>query len=128
MLAHTDIVLYDVKHMDTHAHMRYTGQGNERILENLARISRRTDCALIIRCPVIPPCNDSPENFHALGRFLTEKAIRCSEIDLLPYHNLGTGKLEQLEPDTEGFLGRVPDQAEMEALREILRGYGLPVR
>ena len=26
-----------------------------------------------VRCPVIPPCNDSEEEMHAIGRFLTEK-------------------------------------------------------
>ena len=68
------------------------------------------------------------ENLHALGRFLTEKAIRCSEINLLPYHNLGEGKREQLEPGTEGFTSRTPSQEEVELLRDILRGYGFVVK
>ena len=128
VLAHTDIVLYDIKHMDSARHRAYTGQGNELILANLEHISRRTDCTIIVRCPVIPPCNDRAENLHALGRFLTEKAIRCSEINLLPYHNLGEGKREQLEPGTEGFTSRTPSQEEVERLRDILRGYGFVVK
>ena len=63
-----------------------------------------------------------------MGRFLTEKAIRCSEINLLPYHNLGEGKREQLEPGTEGFTSRTPSQEEVELLRDILRGYGFVVK
>ena len=128
VLAHTDIVLYDIKHMDSARHRAYTGQGNKLILANLEHISRRTDCTIIVRCPVIPPCNDRAENLHALGRFLTEKAIRCSEINLLPYHNLGEGKREQLEPGTEGFTSRTPSQEEVELLRDILRGYGFVVK
>lgn len=128
VLRETDIVLYDIKQMDSAQHARYTGQGNELILSNLERISRDTTCTIIVRCPVIPPCNDAEENLHALGRFLTEKAIRCSEINLLPYHNLGEGKRTQLEPGSEGFQSHTPSDAEMEVLRDILRSYGFLVK
>jgi len=101
---------------------------DRRILENLENISRKTQCRIIVRCPIIPPCNDSAENMHALGRFLKEKNIRVSEINLLPYHNMGEGKREQLEPGTEGFCSRTPSKEEMEALRNILRGYGFTVK
>ena len=128
VLENTDIVLYDIKQMDSALHKQYTGVGNERILENLQNISEKTNCTIIVRCPVIPPCNDSAENFHALGRFLTEKKIRVSEINLLPYHNMGEGKREQLEPGTEGFTSHTPTKEEMEAHRDILRGYGFIVK
>lgn len=128
VLQYTDLVLYDIKQMDSSLHRKYTGQGNEQILSNLIRISADTSCTIVVRCPVIPPCNDAPENMHALGRFLTENHIRCSEINLLPYHNLGEGKRTQLEPGTEGFVSRTPSDAEMESLRTILRGYGFPVK
>lgn len=128
VLEHTDIVLYDIKQMDSARHRQYTGQGNELILSNLERISGETDCAIIVRCPVIPPCNDGPEEMHALGRFLTEKKIRCDEVDLLPYHNLGEGKRTQLEPGDEGFHTQAPPDWEVEALRDILRGYGFLVK
>lgn len=128
VLRDTDIVLYDIKQMDSRRHRQYTGQGNELILANLEHISNRTDCTIIVRCPVVPPCNDGPENMHALGQFLTQRGIRCSEINLLPYHNLGQGKLEQLEPGTEGFSSHTPSEEAMEALRSILRGYGFLVK
>lgn len=128
ILADTDVVLYDIKQMDSARHKQYTGQGNELILSNLERISAETQCRIIVRCPVIPPCNDGPEEMHALGRFLTEKRIRCSEINLLPYHNLGEGKRDQLEPGDEGFRTQTPPDWEMEALRDILRGYGFVVK
>lgn len=127
VLEHTDIVLYDVKQMDSEKHREYTGMGNELILGNLERISNETDCAIIVRCPVIPPCNDSEEEMHAIGRWLVDKGIRVSEIDLLPYHNLGEGKRMQLERE-QGFVSEVPDPARVEALRDILRGYGFLVK
>lgn len=128
VLAHTDLVLYDIKQMDSQKHRAYTGMGNEQILENLLHISRETDCTIFVRCPIIPPCNDSPEDMHALGRFLTEHGVRCSEVHLLPYHNLGEGKRAQLEPGSDGFHSHTPSEEALEQLREILHGYGLVVK
>ena len=128
VLENTDIVLYDIKQMDSELHKKYTGLGNEKILENLINISAKTECTIIVRCPVIPGCNDSEENMHALGRFLVENNIRCSEINLLPYHNMGESKLEQLEPNAESFTSHTPTENELENLRSILRGYGFIVK
>lgn len=127
VLENVDIVLYDIKQMDSAKHKEYTGMGNELILDNLERISNETDCTIIVRCPVIPPCNDSEEEMHAIGRFLTEKKIRVSEIDLLPYHSLGEGKRMQLERE-KNFTSDVPDAAYVESLRDVLRGYGFLVK
>ncbi len=123
-LPYVDTVLYDIKQMDSDLHKQYTGIRNEGILENLRHISNETSCTIIVRCPVIPPCNDSPENMHALGAFLKENKIRAREVNLLPYHNLGEGKRVQLETGTEAFQSHTPSEEEMEALRCIVRGYG----
>lgn len=128
ILGDTDLVLFDVKQMNPARHREYTGVGNELILENLNRISGETDCKIIVRCPVIPPCNNGRENMEALAHFLTRNQIRCSEIDLLPYHNLGEGKRVQLEPEVEGFTSCTPSDEEMETLRDILRGHGYLVK
>ena len=37
-LPYTDLVLFDLKHMDSAQHRRMTGLGNERILENFRNI------------------------------------------------------------------------------------------
>ena len=38
LLPYTDLVLFDLKHMDSAQHRRMTGLGNERILENFRNI------------------------------------------------------------------------------------------
>ena len=123
-LPYVDMVLYDIKQMDSNLHKQYTGVRSEGILENLRRISNETSCDIIVRCPIIPPCNNSPEHLHALGSFLKENAIRVREVNLLPYHNLGEGKRVQLETDIEPFSSHTPSEQEMESLREIVRSYG----
>lgn len=115
-----DFVLFDMKEMDEEKHRRFTGASNRRILENLEHISKETDCDLFIRCPVIPGCNDTEENYRALGALLRDRGIRVREINLLPYHNLGVGKREELELAETGFETAPPPAEKLETLRRIL--------
>ncbi|MCD8123604.1 MAG: glycyl-radical enzyme activating protein [Lachnospiraceae bacterium] len=126
LLDHTDIVLYDVKHMDSEAHRRGTGVGNERILENLSRLSRERALPVIVRTPVIPGFNDTIANMEAMVDFIKKEVPTCQEVNLLPYHPLGESKREQLE--TEGTRFRRPEEDEMEALREVFRTAGIEVK
>ena len=57
----TDLFIADLKHMDSEAHKIYIGAPNEKILSNLERLSG-TGKPIILRIPVIPGVNDSPDN------------------------------------------------------------------
>lgn len=93
-----DFAFVDVKHMDTDAHRVKTGVGNERILNNLRALSksgvRSRTKRVILRMPIIPDFNDSRENALAAIDFM--KQYGYFEINLLPFHRLGTSKWEQL--------------------------------
>jgi pyruvate formate lyase activating enzyme len=91
---HTDLFLYDFKHHDTIAHKNLTGVNNNLILENLKRLLKLGN-KVILRVPVIPSFNDSHENMNALKEMIKELP-EISEVHLLPYHRLGTGKYESL--------------------------------
>ena len=58
-----------------------------------------------------------------LGAFLKENVPRCREAHLLPDHNLGVDKNNWLEREGEPFEAAIPDDAEMERLRDILRRF-----
>ena len=91
----TDIFLYDVKHIDPEIHLRYTGQSNNKILENLNRLSR-LDTSIVIRVPIIPGFNDSEKDIQKIvGHVQKLKTIR--QVDFLPYHCLGEAKCQSLE-------------------------------
>ncbi len=107
ILEYVDLVLFDIKHMDSSNHRQLTGVGNELILANAARIAGEGK-PLIIRVPLIPGCNDSEENIEALIAFM--KKLRLSRVDLLPYHRLGVGKYERL--------GMEYDLKELESYKE----------
>lgn len=127
ILPYVDLVIYDLKHMDTDEHRKGTGAGNEQILDNLSRISDEMKIPVIIRTPIIPGYNDSEDNMHKMGKFIKENVRTCQEVNLLPYHNLGDGKRSQLEEKLT-FIGRPPGTEKMDKLKSILRSYGVEVK
>jgi pyruvate formate lyase activating enzyme len=80
----------DIKHMDPFKHKEFTGVSNERILENAKRIAA-SGVELIVRTPVIPTFNDTPEEIEAISKF-ARSLDGVREHHLLPYHRLGQDK------------------------------------
>ncbi len=68
----TDIVLFDMKMIDSEDHIKWTGRGNEEIINNfkLVNIWANKTGRLWVRTPVIPGATDSEENITAIGNFL----------------------------------------------------------
>ena len=118
VLAHTDLFLFDLKHMDCACHQKFTGVGNERILENARKLAA-TGARIIFRTPVIPGVNDSEENILATAKFAADAG--AESLELLPYHAMGAPKYPRLGLvySYEGL--RPPEEAEMERLRALVR-------
>ena len=93
-LALMDLVYLDLKHMDGAAHARLTGVPNTLILENAARMADQ-GIPMIVRVPLIPGCNDDPENLAATADFAVQR-LGGPAIELMPYHTLGLGKFREL--------------------------------
>ena len=104
---YADVVLYDLKLLDSAAHRKYTGVPSEPILANLAALTE-AGRNLIVRIPLIPGVNDDRESLGALTDFVWLLGLR--RIDLLPYHKIGVDKY--------GRLGRARPLGEVEPLPE----------
>lgn len=90
-----DFAFIDIKHMDTDAHFSKTGVGNEQILNNLRALAKSNrNQRIILRMPMIPDFNDAVDNALATIEFMKENGF--FEINLLPFHRLGSSKWEQL--------------------------------
>lgn len=101
MAALTDLVLFDLKMMDSGEHESWTGVSNESILDNL-RVLNDLHSRIWIRFPVIPGMNDDEANLSALADFVRPLS-NVDQINLLPYHRTGRGKQHQLGfPDKMG--------------------------
>jgi pyruvate formate lyase activating enzyme len=94
VLEYVDLVLYDLKHLDSAEHKRLTGVDNQLILENAAKVVKKVK-EMIIRVPLIPSLNDSKDNIMMLVDFVSTLE-KVKEIDLLPYHQLGVSKYNQI--------------------------------
>ena len=71
LLAATDLVMMDIKHMDPVKHRRATGSTNERLLANARRLAE-TDKPILFRIPVIPTVNDTVEEVSAIAGYVRE--------------------------------------------------------
>jgi len=125
ILQYTDIILYDIKHMDSIKHKEGTGVGNELILKNAERIRNDLGKEMVIRVPLIPGYNDDKENLAATALFVSERLGKSVRIHLLPYHRLGESKHERME-DNFKSLGLLPPSDEaMNSLRDYINSFGL---
>lgn len=96
VLPYTDIVISDIKHMDSELHKKYTGVSNVRVLENLKKLSEE-ERELILRIPVIPGVNDDEKNIEATADFiLHEMGGRIRTLQLLSFMRLGEEKYVSL--------------------------------
>lgn len=123
VLPYTDLVLFDLKHMDSEAHKRYTGFDNSGILRNLTAIVR-SGTAVYIRIPVIPGYNDSEENLIATAEYVWALDPTL-HVDLLPYHRFGESKYAMLDMayPLSGVVS--PTDEQMQGYRRIFTERGL---
>jgi pyruvate formate lyase activating enzyme len=125
VLPYTDLVLFDVKHMDSKKHKEGVGVGNELIQENLKRINN-SDTSLIIRIPTIPGFNDTEDNMEKLTDIV--KTLRnVAEVHLLPFHSLGGSKYGGLDMCYGAAEVEPPSIAAMQRLASVFEKAGVKV-
>lgn len=117
--AYTDLFLLDVKETDDVRHKQFIGVERDRILRNARRLSELQK-PIILRCPVIPGCNDREEHFRQIAALAAELGT-VREIHLEPYHPFGIDKYESLgiEP---AYMNRVfMPKEQAEKWRQLLQ-------
>ncbi|MBM6947327.1 trans-4-hydroxy-L-proline dehydratase activase [Mordavella massiliensis] len=118
LLPYVDTFLYDVKVMDPELHKKYIGTDNRLILENLVRLAR-DGARIYIRIPTVKEVNGNAGNMRETIAFLQEHDIHPAQINLLPYHDTGSGKYRKLDMEYKGTDLHAPDREEMEALAAL---------
>jgi len=116
-----DLFLCDIKHMNSQIHERFTGAGNDLILENIKLISQ-SGKKIVIRIPVIPGFNDDPANIEATGKFAASLQ-GIGRIDILPFNSGGIEKSTRLTGGIEPVRFDTPDRAQMSLIAESLKKY-----
>lgn len=121
-LPHLDTVLMDIKHMDSAKHKEFTTQPNELILENAQKIAH-SGVRLIVRVPVIPTFNDTPQEIEAIAKYAV--SIGVKEMHLLPYHPFGVDKYKGLNREYSLHHIKTPTNEHMEMLLQTALQTGI---
>ena len=124
----TDLILYDIKHINSDKHFELTGVRNETILENLEELLRRRH-NVKIRLPMLKGINDSEAEIRGLIEFLMpyKDYKNFKGLDLLPYHTLGVNKYTQL-----GMEYPIPgdpslSEEDLDRIENWIKNYDFPV-
>lgn len=92
---YTDLFLYDLKHLDNALHNKYTGVGNNIILNNLKMLIEMGK-KIVIRFPLIEGMNDSELHLKKIKDHI-QSLNNNIELNILPYHSLGREKYNNLD-------------------------------
>lgn len=98
LVSKVDMVLYDIKAIDTNIHKNCTEVSNELILKN-AKLIAESGKDMIIRLVVVPTYNDDMEDMKRRIDFIKELGSAVKQVDILNYHIYGIGKYEKLGED-----------------------------
>lgn len=120
---YTDTFLYDIKHFDNDEHKKFTGQGNQKILENLIYIDSK-GIQIEVRIPLIKGANDA--FIGKIGELLS-KINNLKKVRILPYNNLIESKYKAVGRVCLHQGLEVPDALCIEQAKHDLETWGLTV-
>lgn len=123
LLPFVDLILWDIKHLDSREHKKMTGVGNHMILENIQKASKTK--TIWLRMPLIAGFNDSDIHLAKLIDLAKEAAVE--KISLLPYHEGGKSKCEQLGRTYPFPAGKAPNDERIESIKGMIEKAGMRV-
>ena len=134
LLPLTDLVMMDIKHMDSDKHRDAVGAPNALLLANARRIVE-SGKPIIFRIPVIPTVNDTPEEVAAIAAFVRQmQDLRTAQhnpapitLELLPFHRMAGDKYNSLGLAYRAADLTPPTKEHMAALVDVAQAQGIPV-
>ena len=97
LMASTDLLLVDIKHIDPAEHKKLTGHGNENILD-MFRYLDEIGKPIWIRHVLVPGMSDNDEYLTRTRDFIATLR-NVEKVEVLPYHALALAKYQQLGID-----------------------------
>ena len=127
-----ELLLVDLKMMDSHRHAFFTGVSNGQILQNIRQIAAEGR-EYFIRIPLIEGVNADEDNIRQTAAFLSSLHVPPVVVNLLPYHDVGKDKHLRmwstynptalpLAPPSEDTLARCRKILETQGLKVVVGG------
>lgn len=95
ILDYTDLLLFDIKQLNSKDHKELTGKPNEKILDFLKFADKKSNLEIWIKLVMLTGTTAEPEYLKNVAKYLSQfKDI--SVVELLPYHKMGMDKWKEL--------------------------------
>lgn len=124
LMQFTDLVLLDLKEIDSEKHRALTGFGNENILAMAKWLSDHGK-RLWVRHVLVPGLTDDEEGLKEMDAFLSTLST-VERVEVLPYHTLGLFKWEKLKLTYPLDGVRTPTDEEVRRAEELLHTSDYP--
>lgn len=103
VLPFCDLVLFDIKGMNSNTHRQYTGMSNEIILNNFQYIAK-TGTPIWVRVPLIHGLTADKDALYEIMEFLKPYNDAIQQVTLIPYHSFGNSKYKTLGMQAKEFM------------------------
>lgn len=123
VIPYIDLAMIDIKSINSKVHKKFTGVGNDIILNNI-KLSDKLAKEIIIRVPIIEGFNADLESIKEIGEF-SKALTKLKRIDLLPYHNYGESKYEAIGKDYLLRELKAPSENKMNTLKSLVESMGI---
>ncbi len=116
----TDLVLLDIKHINSEKHKELTGHFNKNVLD-FAKFLNDNNIPVWIRYVLVPTFNIDEQSLTELKQFLNT-LNNVQKIEILPYHTLGVEKYKKLGIEYKLKGVNTPTKQEIDYATKILIG------
>lgn len=118
LMQYTDLLLFDIKHIDPVEHKALTAQPNNNILDCLRYLSKIKK-PVWIRHVIVEGITDNDEYLRQTREFI-DSLDNVERVEALPYHGMGVYKWEKL--GIKYTLGDIkpPTETRLDTVRKIL--------
>ncbi len=122
LVKYADLLLWDVKDTDEARHLRYTGVGTAKIMDNL-RLADRLGGRTLLRCILVNGVNATTEHAEKVAQ-LCRELEHCQGVEWLPYHAYGGSKNAQLGGEDNGREDWIPTKEQIDRMRKLTERCG----
>jgi pyruvate formate lyase activating enzyme len=112
--------------MEPEKHKYWTGVNNQLILKNL-KVLAETGANINIRIPFIKNVNTDESEISKMAEFVAHLPGKKPMINLLPYHNIASGKYKKLEIEYNSDEMDEPSEKEIQRAIEIFNSFHFEV-
>ena len=121
ILSYIDLVLLDIKHINSESYLDLTGQPMNEFYKFIASLNK-SNIKVWIRQVIIPDVNDTEEYVLELATFLTQ-IKNIEKVEFLPYHKMGDEKYQKLGINNPYLEKKEMNKEKCEQLKKLFDSY-----